>query len=386
MNENHNCFVNIITQNEDAQTIIDLFQLEINKKGSDIYPLILSTLTSLELDAKDAQYHWQQIILNWQALSNKLGRKVSLQTAVCDYFNTIHATIKSPKIIDIRLYEKTLLNSHIDELTGLYNRRFGDEILEREVSHSMRHNQDISLIFFDIDNFKEINDTYSHAAGDLYLIEIAKIISKLKRVEDVAIRFGGEEILLLLRKTDGREALIIGNRILKEVANLELNYEGHTISTTMSGGLASCPIHGETVKELLKSGDIALYQAKGAGKNTILFSTIDKRRCLRVELFAPIIIKKFDFNYENVIEANGQDISLSGIRFQTNMQLKLGMKIQLQLHLPKHKQLQVIAEIVRIEKLPDGSNNIGAALCYKKMHQSSQDTISDYVSEIISDD
>jgi len=172
--------VDILTQNDDTQTLINLFQNVIDEKGSDVYGQILNILTSLELDKQEAKKHWEEIILNWQMLSKQLERRVGLQTAVCDYFSSIHGTLKSPKIIDIRLYEMTVMNSYIDKLTGLYNRRYSDEILEQEIAHAKRHNQDFTLIFFDIDHFKDINDTYGHDAGDLFLRKVADI-TLLKR-------------------------------------------------------------------------------------------------------------------------------------------------------------------------------------------------------------
>jgi len=372
--------VDILTQNDDTQTLINLFQNVIDEKGSDVYGQILNILTSLELDKQEAKKHWEEIILNWQMLSKQLERRVGLQTAVCDYFSSIHGTLKSPKIIDIRLYEMTVMNSYIDKLTGLYNRRYSDEILEQEIAHAKRHNQDFTLIFFDIDHFKDINDTYGHDAGDLFLRKVADIITDNKRVEDIACRFGGEEVLLFLRDTGGHDALVIGNRILKQVENLILNYNGQSISTTISGGMATYPLHGESVDELLKSGDTALYRAKGAGRNTILFSNIDKRRCLRVNLSVPIMIKEFNFTNQQPIQADAQDISLGGFCFHTDSQLQQGMKIQVELQMPEQKSMMLLADIVRVEKISNGINKVGASLCFKQMDKSCQNTISTYVS------
>jgi diguanylate cyclase (GGDEF)-like protein len=372
-------FVDILTQNNDTQTLINLFQCELDKQGTNSYSLILNVLTSLDLEEQEAKKHWEQIILNWKDLSQQIGRQVSLQTAVCDYFSSVHCTLKSSKIIDIRLYEKKLLNTYIDKLTGLYNRHYSDKILLQEIALAKRHNQDLSLIFFDIDYFKDINDSYGHDAGDLFLRKVADIIYENKRLEDIACRFGGEEMLLFLRNTDAKDALVIGYRILKQVEDLVLDYKGKSISTTISGGLAAFPLHGETAEELLKSGDTALYQAKGAGRNTIALSNIDKRRCLRVELSVPIKMKEFSFNNEDSIHANAQDISLGGFSFQTDSQLKLDMKIQVEFQMPDRKPLILLADIVRIEQTSQ-VYNVGAALCYKQMDKSCQNSISAYVS------
>jgi len=275
----------------------------------------------------------------------------------------------------------TVLNTYIDKLTGLFNRRYSDEILVQEIALANRHKQDFSLIFFDIDHFKEINDAYGHDAGDLFLQKIADIITENKRIEDIACRFGGEELLLFLRDTDASQALVLGSRILKQVSDFVLDYKGKRISTTISGGLATYPLHGETADELLKSGDTALYQAKGAGRNTISFSSIDKRRCLRVGLSVPIMMKEFSFSNEKAIEAQAQDISLGGFSFQTDSELQKGMKIQVEFQMPERKPLLLLADIVRIEKTTQGDNNVGAALCFKQMDKSCQNTISTYVAK-----
>lgn len=376
----HKHLIEILTQTDDTHVVIDLFQNMVDKQGTHVYSQILNTLTSLELNEQDAKKHWEQIVRNWQDLSEQLGRKIGLQTAVCDYFTSIHNTLKSPKIIDIRLYEKTVLNTYVDNLTGLYNRRYADEILNLEVAYAKRHNLDLSLLFFDIDNFKDVNDTFGHDAGDLFLHRVADIINKTKRVEDIACRFGGEEMLLILRETDGISALIIGQRILKKVADLKLEYQDQTISTTISAGLASYPLHGETSRELLISADAALYQAKGAGKNAITCSSIDKRRSLRVDLSVPIMMKEFSFTDENKMQVNANNISLGGFSFQTNSQLQLGMKIQVELLMPEQKPLQLIANIVRIDEISQGNSNIGAELCFKQMNKSCHNTIAAYVS------
>ena len=379
MHSLHNNLVEILTQISDTQEVIDTFQSIMDKQGSVVSSQILKTLTSLELDEQEAQKHWEKIVLNWKSLSKQVGRKVALQTAVCDYFTSIHTPFITPKIIDIHLYDKTVIKTYIDALTGLYNRRYSDEVLEKELAFAKRHNLALTLLFFDIDDFKDINDIYGHDAGDLFLRQVAETICDTKRIEDIACRFGGEEILLFLQDTDREDALIIGHRILKKVANLKLDYKGKIISTTISGGLATYPLHGETADELLKSADSALYQAKGAGKNNITLPSLDKRRYRRVELLVPVMIKEFGFVDKNDIQVDNQDISLGGFSFKTNSQLQLGMKIQVELQTPEYKNVPLLANIVRIEEAPEGGSNIGAELCFKQLDKSCHNTIASYI-------
>jgi len=370
----------ILDSGRDAESLPDQVQQLVERHGAQVYPVLLEVLTALVLEEQDASTHWQGIVDNWLELQAKLGRDISLQTSVCDYFSSIHGPLKAPRVIDTQSYEATVQYAYFDKLTGLYNRRYIDEVLERELALSKRHGSELSLLFFDIDNFKEINDTHGHQVGDLYLQLVADIICNAKRMEDIAGRFGGEEMMLILPRTSGQEALSLGRRILKRVENAALKHLGRRITTTISAGLATYPRFGETAEELLQSCDAALYRAKGAGKNTISFATIDKRRSLRVGLSLPIKIRSFGFNGSRPIAAFGQDISLGGFRFQTEERLEMGSCIEVLFQLPEQDSLMLIGEVVRVEDSPRGSN-VGAELCFKRMDKLCQRAISTYITE-----
>ena len=166
-------------------------------------------------------------------------------------------------------HTKRLANT--DSLTGLYNRRVFEEQLQQEVDRAIRYQRPLSLMMIDIDHFKLYNDTYGHMQGDKILVEIAHSLKTLSRAADLVARYGGEEFVLILPETDGPSAEALGNRLREHIAVQE--YPGVELlpekALTISAGIASyCP---DASKEcLLRAADMALYQAKRAGRNRVV--------------------------------------------------------------------------------------------------------------------
>jgi diguanylate cyclase (GGDEF)-like protein/putative nucleotidyltransferase with HDIG domain len=151
-----------------------------------------------------------------------------------------------------------------DPLTGLYNRRFFYEAFEMETARHDRYGGGAALVLFDIDDFKQINDTLGHAAGDEVLLGISRIADGLVRPSDTFARVGGEEFGLLMPETGQLDALLVAERLRTAVARAEL-LPGRTV--TLSGGIAALPHDGTTREELERRADLALYWAKRNGKN-----------------------------------------------------------------------------------------------------------------------
>jgi|GEM_PF-6801837 len=160
-----------------------------------------------------------------------------------------------------------------DPLTGLYNRRFFYEILEKEIEKARRSGRSFTIAIGDIDDFKKINDAFGHLEGDRVLIQIAAIIKSNLRKYDLAARLGGEEFVILFPDTSKKEALQIVERLRKAICENDL-CEGEK-KLSISFGLASCPEDGQTIDTLLSRADRALYDAKRQGKNkTVAFTGI----------------------------------------------------------------------------------------------------------------
>jgi two-component system, cell cycle response regulator len=161
--------------------------------------------------------------------------------------------------------------SRTDVLTGLYNRRHLDEELVRRHSDASRHHQLISLLLLDIDHFKRINDTYGHPAGDQVLRTFADRLRTVLRAGDIAGRWGGEEFLVVLPRTDLAGAREVAERIRFITAFEPVVADGKEIDLTVSGGCALGP--GDSVEAVVSLADKALYEAKQAGRNRVITAT-----------------------------------------------------------------------------------------------------------------
>lgn len=163
-----------------------------------------------------------------------------------------------------QMYEASLR----DGLTKAYNKEFLTEHLRSEMSFANRHDTDLSLILFDLDHFKEVNDTYGHLAGDAVLKELADMTRASIRTEDLFARYGGEEFAIVLREIALPGARVLAERLRKLVAEENFAFKGDTIPVTISIGIASMQsARPRTPKDLIAAADEALYQAKDRGRN-----------------------------------------------------------------------------------------------------------------------
>jgi diguanylate cyclase (GGDEF)-like protein len=164
--------------------------------------------------------------------------------------------------------------SETDHLTGLYNRQTFDGYFELKLAQAIQKTENLSLVMFDIDDFKKINDSYGHQVGDECLRAMAQYLRQANlRKEDFVARYGGEEIVILLANTDIKGAEEISQRICDGLSQVKLNAEQYTIVLTASFGVAELKYNqADNTTELLKRADDALYQAKSQGKNQVVTS------------------------------------------------------------------------------------------------------------------
>jgi two-component system, cell cycle response regulator len=157
-----------------------------------------------------------------------------------------------------------------DGLTEIYNKRYFEEALERELSRAQRHRRKLSILIFDIDFFKKVNDTFGHLAGDYVLRELAAIIAKRSRHEEVFARYGGEEFVILLPESNNAEALTLADQLRRLVEKHRFIFEGEKIPVTISIGVMTTD-GGEklTSAEFIKAADEQLYVAKSQGRNCV---------------------------------------------------------------------------------------------------------------------
>ena len=166
-----------------------------------------------------------------------------------------------------KTFEETLMRSHMDSLTSLWNHGYFQYKLDEELDKAKHHNENLCVIMADIDDFKQCNDLYGHQAGDTILKSVAKIIKDNSRKEDTVARYGGEEFSLIIPKIAKEEVLHIAERVRKEISKYKLPQGNHL---TISIGLACFPQDGKDKESLLKKADTRLYQAKLQGKNKVI--------------------------------------------------------------------------------------------------------------------
>ncbi len=159
----------------------------------------------------------------------------------------------------------------VDPLTNLYNRRYLEERIEKEISRSHRRGFPISCLMIDVDNFKSINDTYGHQTGDIVLMKIALILMDSCRTADVICRYGGEEFTVVLPETDTTGALMTAERIREKVENEVFSINGVDFSISVSIGVSSKTANQPINKQILiELADKSLYKAKRSGKNRVM--------------------------------------------------------------------------------------------------------------------
>ena len=162
-----------------------------------------------------------------------------------------------------------------DPLTGLFNRRYADEILRSELRRMDRKKAFLGLLIIDIDNFKKINDTHGHGAGDAVLKTFGKYLMENVRYEDVVCRIGGEEFMVIIPETTLETAVHRSEEIRKEFHEMNFLYDNKVVDKlSLSIGVATYPVHGKLAEDLIRCADRALYQAKAEGRNRVIAAEV----------------------------------------------------------------------------------------------------------------
>lgn len=192
-----------------------------------------------------------QIFTNWKSLATSASDHISMALS-----NT-------------KLREKLEFQSVRDSLTGLFNRRYMEETLEREFIQAARNRKPLSIIILDVDFFKQFNDIYGHKVGDLFLIELANLLTKSIRKGDIVCRYGGEEFLIILPDAPGSNAIELAEVIRARVdRELRIVHNEEWLPITISLGTAAYPDNGNSPEQVMKAADDALYKAKAQGRNS----------------------------------------------------------------------------------------------------------------------
>ncbi len=182
-------------------------------------------------------------------------------------------------LANLRLREVLRRQSIRDPLTGLFNRRYMEESLEREVRRAARNDESVALLILDLDRFKQFNDTFGHPAGDALLRGFGDFLSQRTRGQDVACRYGGEEFVLILAYSDVDGACKRAELLREELKQLTVQHAGQVLGRiSCSIGVSAFPGHGTTVEELLRTADQALYRAKTEGRDRVVVAPLANTR------------------------------------------------------------------------------------------------------------
>ncbi len=181
-------------------------------------------------------------------------------------------------LVNIRLRETLKQEATRDSLSGLFNRRYMEESIKREISRASRYGTSLGIIMLDLDHFKRFNNAFGHKAGDLVLQEMGKYLQNSIRKEDIACRYGGEEFALIMPGASLEVTKKRAEMLQQDIQNLQINYNGKKLnSITLSQGVAIYPDHGQTGEAVLQAADYALYRAKRAGRKQVKLARITKQ-------------------------------------------------------------------------------------------------------------
>ena len=174
------------------------------------------------------------------------------------------------QLIEIGYLQSKLREQAIrDTLTNLFNRRYLEETLERELARAAREDYSVCVIMIDLDHFKRVNDTYGHEAGDDVLRLLGAALRESLRDVDLAARYGGEEFAIILPETDASDGLAVAEKIRKRIESTAFQWRGSPIAVTISAGVAALPHVGWDNTQLVRNADAALYTSKRSGRNRV---------------------------------------------------------------------------------------------------------------------
>ncbi len=192
---------------------------------------------------------------------------ISAQKAIEDALRQAKTELETKNQELYQAYVREQLLARTDTLTGINNRRYFFEVAVHEFNAAVRYSHPLSAIMFDIDHFKELNDTYGHQAGDDMLRNLAQLTRQQLRSADILARYGGEEFVILLPYTRLKQAYLVAERIRETVAAFRLTWNEHKIGITLSLGVAEFDSQTDSLDKLIQRADQAMYEAKNGGRN-----------------------------------------------------------------------------------------------------------------------
>ncbi len=240
------------------------------KFNDDIYSDIFLKLTHRYFTKEIAQLFWRKVLDHRETLIEQLNRDPGLVVSCLDYLTNIENILIDATIIEEGKSQYIITTNLVDKMTKLFIRAVFDVVLEKEMDYSLRTKSPLALLMIDLDDFKKVNDKFGHQKGDEVLSIIGQLIINSVRKMDVACRYGGEEISVIMPNTELQESEIIAERIRKKISS----YDFGGVKITASIGISIFEPKDEKMSDLVYLADKALYIAKRNGKNQVVTSKV----------------------------------------------------------------------------------------------------------------
>jgi diguanylate cyclase (GGDEF)-like protein len=238
--------------------------LEATSRRADTVEVLLSE-SNQQLEGEIAERKKVEAELK-ETKAELLSALESLNSDKADLEMILQATMAHGDIVEDLLHDQCIR----DPLTGLFNRRYLNNFLLREIDNCSHKVQPLSIIMLDIDHFKRCNDTFGHDAGDVVLEEVSLFLQKHVRSSEIVCRYGGEEFMVILPEGSLEYAHKVAEQIRQGVKELAIKYQDQFLDMiTISLGVAGFPEHGRTGAEVIRAADIALYRAKAKGRDCV---------------------------------------------------------------------------------------------------------------------
>ena len=354
------------------------------QSGLQVYAALLLILTGLAFEESEARRHWEEVLKHRRELGQSLQRDIGLRVAVLDYFVNVNRQLTSPRLIDLSLAERPDPSSPIDARTGLWNARQFLSALQKEIRRAKRYRLDLTVLYLDIDDFREINERHGELVGDVLLREAAILIKNKIRDIDMAARLAGEEFALILPETERMGAFLVAERIRKEMERhfLRRDIDGRPISMTMTIGMAKYPEDAPIADQLVRRAEEAMHQAKARGGNTVGVYYRERRNYIRFDVSRQqvrIRVTPAD-PATPAPEVDGHEplnISRSGLLFESDTPYAIGDEVIIVCQDGRDQaRVTLRARIVRVEEIETQPRRyeVGTVFLLEWDHQETQVT------------
>jgi diguanylate cyclase (GGDEF)-like protein len=331
--------------------------------GPDVYTVLLFVLTHLEFPGEKARAHWGRVLRQWEGLERSVPEGVDLRVAVLQYFLRIQRELRNPAIVEIRILQKAQDSVIYDELTRLYNFRYFQDRVGTEARRAERYDAALTLLMIDADDFKVLNDTRGHLAGNVALRRLASVLRKSVRDTDIVARYGGEEFAILLPSTPKLAGLRVAEKVRQAIERAgigrEQDPEGRAM--TVSIGVASLPGDASGARELVEKADRALYVAKSQGKNCVRPYSDERREFPRLDV---ALVGRFNLVESRSHTLTTLNVSEGGLLFLSEEPMTTGSLVRVQLAVPPGEEpVECVVRVVRVVEA-HGGYEIGAQIVH----------------------